>query len=427
MDAVQRGFATIVLGALVCLGAVLALSEPAAAQATGICGRTAQVQTAILGSIRGISACADVTAAHLRGVRTLLLIDTGLTSLKAGDFAGLSSLENLDVGRTSLRLNALPAGLLNGLRSLRSLTLPTPGTAAERVLPAGFFAGLSGLERVRMRRLDQTYGWEPLVPLEASIERVGSGALTAGTPVELRMKITQASPFQQTLTWQVVALTGQVSTGGGAPAGRVSGSVVIEAGATYSASFRVTASGATPSIRVPLVSGTLGTPSPTGFVGFYLKGPAARVLRFADGTIATRATINIAPDAAEEGEDIEFPIRLSAPAPADVELAWSTADGTATAADDYHAVAGRALIIPKGQTKATIRVRTKEDAIPEPIEETFTVTLTAAGPLPAGVALGVTQAIGTIGNDDTRITETADVEVVEGGRSRSSYDYRIRW
>ena len=57
----------------------------------GICGRTQQVQNGILAKIAGVSDCGSVTPAHLRGVRgSLLLFRTkGITSLQAGDFAGL--------------------------------------------------------------------------------------------------------------------------------------------------------------------------------------------------------------------------------------------------------------------------------------------------------------------------------------------------
>ena len=59
----------------------------------GICDRTQQVHEFIVGALSGVDDCAAVTVADLAGTDSSLeLARAGFTSLKAGDFAGLTSL-----------------------------------------------------------------------------------------------------------------------------------------------------------------------------------------------------------------------------------------------------------------------------------------------------------------------------------------------
>ena len=69
------------------------------AAVTGICSRTAEVQTPILAATSR-TACADVTAADLASVITLNVTAYGSTSIDPADFAGLT-------GLTSLYISAL--------------------------------------------------------------------------------------------------------------------------------------------------------------------------------------------------------------------------------------------------------------------------------------------------------------------------------
>ncbi len=92
-----------------------------------ICGRTKAVRDAILGMIPGVSNCADVTDEHLAGIsgdfqnNFLNLISKGLSSLKAGDFDGLTNLKRLRLTRNSL--STLPAGIFDDLTGLLALDL----------------------------------------------------------------------------------------------------------------------------------------------------------------------------------------------------------------------------------------------------------------------------------------------------------------
>ena len=87
---------------LVAFAAILALPLQAEAQ-TGICGRTAAVQTEILLNIFGVTDCADVTDAHLAAITGSLNLERdGITALAAGDFDGLTKLWSLSLNHNSL-------------------------------------------------------------------------------------------------------------------------------------------------------------------------------------------------------------------------------------------------------------------------------------------------------------------------------------
>ena len=135
--------------------------------AGGICARTPQVQTAILGKISGVDDCAVVTATHLSRISDLNLNSAEIGSLQSNDFAGLSSMTRLDLKSNDLA--ALPPGVFSGLSSLQTLDFRTNDLAALRAdvfsglsslsslslwankltaLPAGVFSGLSSLARL---------------------------------------------------------------------------------------------------------------------------------------------------------------------------------------------------------------------------------------------------------------------------------------
>ena len=127
-------------------------------------------------------------------------------------------------------------------------------------------------------------------------------------------------------------------------------------------------------------------------------------------------TVSVAAASATEGEAVEFTVTLSGAVGSDVELAWSTADGTATTAgDDYTAVTSGTLTIATGDTTGTLTVSTEEDLLAE-ADETFTVTMTGTT-LPSGVTLGTATATGTIEDDDPIVASVAAdaATATEGG------------
>ncbi|MDE0075100.1 MAG: leucine-rich repeat protein [Gammaproteobacteria bacterium] len=114
--------------------------------AAGICGRTEQVVAAILGRIRDVSDCALVTEAHLAAIDGRIdLGSSGITSLKPGDFAGLSSLRELTI--TDNPLTVLQDEMFAGLRSLETLWLFNNRLIT---LPRAAFFELSELTELRL-------------------------------------------------------------------------------------------------------------------------------------------------------------------------------------------------------------------------------------------------------------------------------------
>ena len=219
MGGARRGLAVVLLGALLFLGGALPFPGPfaartAAAQSMGICDRTQGVQDAILKALKsdGVSNCAAVTAAHLTSIVEYLPVGSivgspvpvlepgdfaGLNRLKSlwayysgplsdlsGVFSGLGSLIHLTIRNTDSR-TSLPAGLLTGLRNLRSLQI----ASYSHSLPAGFFAGSRQLRAVtfsvgsfaaRPAALS-TYRWRRAEAITASGSR-SSRALRYGRP-----------------------------------------------------------------------------------------------------------------------------------------------------------------------------------------------------------------------------------------------------
>ena len=111
------------------------------AAASGICDRTAQVRDAILKKLPDTSDCALVTDMDLGGITRLRLKEKGITTLKSGDFSGLSNLKFLHLADNELR--ALPDGIFDKLTSLQILYLYSNRLSE---LPVGIFDKLTSLQ-----------------------------------------------------------------------------------------------------------------------------------------------------------------------------------------------------------------------------------------------------------------------------------------
>ena len=132
--------------------ATVASSNPT----VGICGRTQQVQDAILGRLYGVvDDCADVTDSHLAGMTLGMRISNDdpnnrpALSLESGDFAGLVNIKQLIIYNHTM--DALPEDVFDGLGSLQSLDLGNNGIAA---LPEDVFDGLGSLTSLRLNSND---------------------------------------------------------------------------------------------------------------------------------------------------------------------------------------------------------------------------------------------------------------------------------
>ncbi len=125
---------------------------PAQAQeATATCGsspldgRTLKVVSVIITRL-GETNCSNVTATQLAGLAgELELSDQGLGSLRSDDFAGLSSLEELNLPRNSL--TELPSGVFDGLSSLTHLRVSQNRLTA---VPDGVFDDLTSLTFLKL-------------------------------------------------------------------------------------------------------------------------------------------------------------------------------------------------------------------------------------------------------------------------------------
>ena len=125
-----------------------------------------------------------------------------------------------------------------------------------------------------------------------------------------------------------------------------------------------------------------------------LGGTAGRALSV---TFRVKAhELAVADARAEEGRDetIDFAVTLAPASPAAVTVDYATADGSATAGEDYTAASGTLTFAP-GETSKTVAVPVLDDAIDEG-EETFTLALSD----PSGAALADAEAVGTITNRD---------------------------
>ena len=130
-------------------GGAAAESDPVT-PTPGICDRTQQVQDRIVTYVNAIFNvdydCSEVTVANLARLNNMALGNKGITSLQAGDFAGLTGLERLSLGDNSL--TALPSGVFSDLTSMTSLWLAANSLTA---LPEDLFSGLTNLEELTLK------------------------------------------------------------------------------------------------------------------------------------------------------------------------------------------------------------------------------------------------------------------------------------
>ena len=113
-------------------------------------------------------------------------------------------------------------------------------------------------------------------------------------------------------------------------------------------------------------------------------------------TVRGPVTLSVADAQGEEGTDetIGFAVSLSRAASGTVTVDYATADGTATAGEDYSSTSGT-LTFAAGETSKTVSVPVLDDLIDEG-EETFTLRLSNA----TGARIADAEATGTISNCD---------------------------
>ncbi len=111
--------------------------------ALAVSDRTPAVRDAIVDAVSGVDSADDITAMHLASITSLNLRGAGITSLKTGDFSGLTALSSLNLYGNML--SRLPHGIFDGLTSLLSLRLgdnlfdPMPLTVSLQQVGTGQF------------------------------------------------------------------------------------------------------------------------------------------------------------------------------------------------------------------------------------------------------------------------------------------------
>jgi aryl-phospho-beta-D-glucosidase BglC (GH1 family) len=146
----------------------------------------------------------------------------------------------------------------------------------------------------------------------------------------------------------------------------------------------------------------------------------------AAGTILTDDAIVpkivIADASMKEGDsgtrNLAFTVTLSEATSGPVTVNYATADGSAKAGQDYIAQTGT-VTFAAGETSKVINVKVSGDTTVE-INEGMKVTLTTA----TGGKIADSQAIGTIVNDDARIS-VADATVTEGNNGTSALAFTV--
>jgi hypothetical protein len=116
-----------------------------------------------------------------------------------------------------------------------------------------------------------------------------------------------------------------------------------------------------------------------------------------------------------------FTVSMPAPVPAGqvVTVAYTTADGTATASADYQAVSG-VLTFDPGQSSRTVMVPVVPDSLDEP-DETFTLNLSGA----SGAVIADAQGVATIQDDDDVTVSVGDVTIPEGDSGLASAVFAV--
>ena len=112
---------------------------------TPLSSRTPQVRDAIVAAVAGVNSAADVTEAHLAAITSVFLLRDNITTLKAGDFDGLTALTSLDLSEN--QLSTLPEGIFDDLTALTTLELHDNQFST---LPADIFDVLTKLRELQL-------------------------------------------------------------------------------------------------------------------------------------------------------------------------------------------------------------------------------------------------------------------------------------
>lgn len=190
-----------------------------------------------------------------------------------------------------------------------------------------------------------------------------------------------------------------------------------KAGSDYgAASGMVTFAAGETSKTVTVQSAADATFEPDETLTLHLADATGAVIGKADGTGTIQnddapPSLKVASVSATEGAALAFTVTLSAASGSPVTVDYATVNGTATAGSDYTAGSGT-LSFAANQTSQTVTVATIQDSAVEP-NETFSLHLSQ----PASATIAVTDATGTILNDDVPppSLKVGNASTTEGG------------
>ncbi|HEX3004001.1 MAG TPA: PxKF domain-containing protein, partial [Angustibacter sp.] len=242
-------------------------------------------------------------------------------------------------------------------------------------------------------QLDRPAFW---VSASAADATIGEG--TGGT---VRVSLSEAAPTDVQVDWAL--------QGGG------SGTATVRQGETF--------------VDVPVSVPDDAVDEPDQTVAFTLTGVSDGV-RVARATASVTVqdddaapTVSIAGASVDEGDtsltDVPLDVTLSAPSGRDVTVDYATADGTATAPSDYDQQAGT-LVIPAGETHATVHLAVRGDTTVEPHEE-LAVSLTGAD----GASLGDAAATVRIRDDEPLVVTVTAPHVDEGDSGTTTAPFTV--
>jgi len=182
------------------------------------------------------------------------------------------------------------------------------------------------------------------------------------------------------------------------------------AGSDYtstSGTLSIAAGSTTGTITVPILNDTRIEVAETFFVNLSIQSANATITDTQGrATISVDEKANIATindvTVVENAGNAVFTVSLSAAADFNITVNYTTANDTATAGSDYTTTSGT-LTIAAGSTSGTITVPILNDVVLEGSERFF-VNLSNAQPSAALLALADTQGIGTINDNDFRLT-----------------------
>ena len=245
---------------------------------------------------------------------------------------------------------------------------------------------------------------------------------------------TSEGDFGSKLTAFAVTLTGAVAGGFTVEFATADGSATTTGGDYLADSGILSFSGTDGEVEIAVVSvlgDTTVEDDETFTVG--LEPPSHPNVGLADGTgLGTlenddSATVGISGRAAGEGDagpkPFAFEVTLDGAVQGGFTVDFSTADGSATTADDDYAAAAGTLVFEGTDGEVEIAtVNVVGDAVAED-DETFTVEL--APPSHAAVSAPLPDAVGTIQNDDVASLALDDVTASEGDAGTSDMVFTV--